>query len=504
MTTALLTVELAGRDPNDTFFDDMEVYELTGREQINQPFEYVVSVAYQSTTPLDIANLLNCPVTIRFRSDGNEQRRVHGMIANVRDRMTVNASYILYDLTVVPTLWDLSRIHPTAVFLNSSVTQILEAKLTAAQLEASDFSVTGVTGSYATREFVLQYKESDLDFVKRQCEHYGIRFHFDHSGDADRLVFTDGELPLIDEADPELMFQPGGELTGVYEMTVDHACVSSHVICKDYNYRTPLDIVSNDQNPSAVISDDGAGAVVDYGSHLDDGLEADRIAAVRAGELGVHREQYRLVSDEQKIAAGRRFTLVNHPRTPPQLLIIEATYFARQPATGLAIPAEDQKFEVKFSAIAASRNYRPPRVTPKPRIHGVLPAVIQHDAVASGPGLITSMPDLDAQGRYIVKFKFDDRLTADGIVRVGSHRIRMFQPMSGIGYGVHFPLRKGVEVVVAFEDGDPDRPVILGAGYNPVLNDPVSSSTQSLNRIKTESGILVELDDGAGGGTGNV
>ena len=75
---------------------------------------------------------------------------------------------------------------------------------------------------------------------------------------------------------------------------------------------------------------------------------------------------------------------------------------------------------------------------------------------------------------------------------------RINQPTVGPNYGMHFPLRPGVEVLITFIDGDPDRPLIVGAVPNPLTPSPVTSSDSTKNRIRTQSGVLFEIEDGTG------
>ena len=75
----------------------------------------------------------------------------------------------------------------------------------------------------------------------------------------------------------------------------------------------------------------------------------------------------------------------------------------------------------------------------------------------------------------------------------------MMQPHAGPGYGMHFPLRPGIEVAIGFIDGNPDRPLIVGAVPNPITQTPVTASSSTKNRIKTRSGILIEFEDSTRG-----
>jgi type VI secretion system secreted protein VgrG len=138
-----------------------------------------------------------------------------------------------------------------------------------------------------------------------------------------------------------------------------------------------------------------------------------------------------------------------------------------------------------FRAIPASRAYRPPRITPRPRIHGLLSRVVKSNAVGR-------RARIDPKGRYTVQFHFD---TAAGGSAKASRPVRMAQPHAGPGYGMHFPVKPGTEVLLGFIDGDPDRPIIVGAIPNESAPSPVTASNAHVNQIRTVSGIVVELDD---------
>ncbi len=103
--------------------------------------------------------------------------------------------------------------------------------------------------------------------------------------------------------------------------------------------------------------------------------------------------------------------------------------------------------------------------------------------------------ELDQDGRYHVRFLFDDGNRARG---QATHAIRMSQPHAGPGYGFHFPLRDGVEVVLTFIDGDPDRPIITGAVPNPSTPTPVTSGNATRNVIRFGGGTEINVDDTAG------
>jgi type VI secretion system secreted protein VgrG len=142
-------------------------------------------------------------------------------------------------------------------------------------------------------------------------------------------------------------------------------------------------------------------------------------------------------------------------------------------------------YECTFKAIPRDRTYRPPQETPAPRIHGIV-----HGIVDPGPGGTMTLAQIDDQGRYYVRFLFD---TAPPPGAAPSQRVRMAQNHVGENYGTHIPLKPGTEVLMAFIDGDPDRPIIVGAVYNPAKPSPVVQTTAITHRVKTQTGITVDM-----------
>ena len=108
-----------------------------------------------------------------------------------------------------------------------------------------------------------------------------------------------------------------------------------------------------------------------------------------------------------------------------------------------------------FQCIPAALPFRPERTIPRPRIDGTQTAVVVGN---SGDEIFT-----DKYGRIKVQFPWDrqGQNNADS-----SCWIRVATPWAGTQWGIiHIP-RVGQEVVVAFEEGDPDRPIVVGSVYN--------------------------------------
>jgi type VI secretion system secreted protein VgrG len=210
---------------------------------------------------------------------------------------------------------------------------------------------------------------------------------------------------------------------------------------------------------------------------------------VRAEERQATELVYTGRSTIPAMTAGATCSIEGHPHlADPRLLITEVTHEASQATMLAGSPGDERPYTNTFRAIPASRTYRPPRVTPKPRIPGVVTGIIDDPTNASsGQNAM-----IDDEGRYTVRFLFD---TAAPGERRASRPIRMAQPHAGAGYGTHFPLKPGIEVLIAFVNGDPDRPIIAGAVPNPLTPSPVVASNAKLNRIVTVSGVRFDIKD---------
>jgi type VI secretion system secreted protein VgrG len=256
-------------------------------------------------------------------------------------------------------------------------------------------------------------------------------------------------------------------------------------VVTDYNYATPhLDVSGSHTSPLGF-----AGGVVEYAPNAPTPEECAKLAEIRAQERAALHNFFQGESTRFAFRAGHRFTLEGHPALDgdKDLLLVEVTHHFSQPVALHGAPAE-AAYHNTFRAVAAGSAYRPPRITPKPRIFGLLTAVVE----PRGQG-VGKHADIDEVGRYTVRFHFD--LTPLGKRPRSSLPVRMIQPHAGTGYGMHFPLHPGVEVAIAFEDGDPDRPLIVGAVPNAVTASPVTRANAGMSRIQTATGIRVTLRD---------
>jgi type VI secretion system secreted protein VgrG len=473
-------------ESNDFPCDRLRVRAFTGTERISRVFDLRIDVVCLDHDGPSAESMAGARVTLVIdRASGpadgwHGTRHIHGVVAEVTDRLAATDNLRVYRIRVVPRAFLLRLIETQLIYMNLTVPQILEQKL--ASVGLSSAVELRLSGSYPVRDFVVQYKESDLAFVSRLAEHIGIGFIFEHDETNDRIVFTDQNTAFHTASGAErIAYRAHGEHENVFELEATRRIVPSFYAVRDYNYQIPLvDLTSLYDLPTGF-----AGGVVDQGSHYMTPSEGAALVRVRAEERQATQLVYTGRSNVPAISAGMWFTLEDHPDLPPlELVVTEVEHRGSEVVAGIGHQGEPA-YECSFQAIPRDRTYRPPQETPAPRIHGVV-----HGIVDPGPGGSMTLAQIDAQGRYMVRFLFD---TAPPPGAAPSLPVRMAQNHVGENYGTHLPLKPGTEVLVGFVDGDPDRPIILGAVYNPAKPSPVNRSNAITHRVQTQTGITVDM-----------
>lgn len=484
----------------------LRVRSLEARETISALYRWDLTLALvlPENTRADVTDpdlLLNAPVTIELASkSGDVLRTVHGIVASATLRADASLDFPTYELVVVPSAWHLGLVKTQEIFMDMSVPEIIADKFERLGLEG--YATFRTFGQYDKREFVVQYKETDLAFVSRLAEDVGMSFHFEHDPDGDReaLVFSDHHDGFAHLGDEPLELHPHGEKRGIYDLAVKSQMIPAMYAVSDYNWRKPdVDLGAvHELTPEALGLDQPetertegglVGGIVEYGTHHKTPTEGARFAQIRAEESLAGRRIYRGRAVAHALSAGTRLHLDEHPYFGKLELLVTTITHSLEQSLGSDEEGKERVYRNTFDAVSTKHAYRPPRVTPRPRIHGVVTGIVQ-----PGPnGETGGFAELDADGSYTVQFHYD---TTEAGEQKASRPVRMAQPFAGPSQGMHFPLRPGTEVLLVFLDGDPDRPLIVGAVPNPVTVSPSISQSRNKNRIRTASGIEVEISDG--------
>jgi type VI secretion system secreted protein VgrG len=492
--------------PDDTF----QTGALKGVEELSAPYAFEIQLASKKA---DIAfdKMLNSPAWISVRQAvpvsggkyGTKIQKIHGLLSSF-DLIEQVQEFVKYRATLVPRLWKCSLTTQCRVFQDMDIKDLIKAILTekgGSGLTTKDFDLK-LNASYSKREFVVQYNETDLDFLHRWLEHEGIYYFFEQTESGEKLIFSDGTAAYAKlPGDPKIPYRPdpasrsrsGGSDAeeSLQEQTVhSFLCrvtkTTKQVVLKDHNYRTPsVDVKGKGEskNPAA------EGLFYAFGEHFKTADEGNALAKLRAEAIACRDKMFLGVSDHRSFRVGATFGLSEHFRADfnASYLLTRIEHDMTQ-ATAAGGKGGSMNYKNTFDCIPADVVFRPLRRTEWPSIHGFVNATI--DGAGSN-----QYAEIDDHGRYKVKLPFDLSDKKDG---KASRYIRMMQPYAGGGMGMHFPLHKGTEVALGFVDGDPDRPIILGALVNPETASPVSGANQTQSKIHTGGGNSFTIEDTAG------
>ncbi len=477
--------------PEDTF----HVVSFTGSEGLCRMFEFDVLLSSEDAD-IDLDTIMDGSTTLTIeRGQGQDPIPFEGVLARFDQKHKVGTR-IFYRAILVPKVWWMSLTQYNQIFLNKTIPDILKTVLTQSGLEENDFDFR-LQESYTERDYVCQYDETHYNFFMRWLEYEGMYFFFEHTQAGMKLVVTDTFIAHKPTPYGEHIhyIEPSGlGETKAQDIINSLVCrkqrTPSSILVKDYMSQTPdLDIRSNKP------LEHGVGETYFFGGNIRNQSEAEKQSLIRSEEIKSNQTTFFGEGFAVGLRPGFLFEVHEHYRKSfnSQYLLVSIDHEGMQPEYLESGTPNDEslkkpRYSNSFTAVPQNVQYRPERKTHQPRISGSITAII--DAAGSG-----EYAEIDTEGRYNVIMPFDISGRGSG---QASCPIRMAQPYAGNGYGMHFPLHKGCEVLINFLGGDPDRPYISGAVPNPAHPSPVTSSNKTQSRITTAGQNKIHIEDQEG------
>ncbi|WP_339442337.1 type VI secretion system tip protein VgrG [Pseudomonas proteolytica] len=426
--------------------NDFQVLAFKGREALDQP--YFIEVQLVSENPgLDLETLLHQPAYLGF---GEEGAGLHGQVYAV-GRDDPGARLTRYRLTLAPRLAWLEHRRDLRIFQQRSVPQIIAAVLERHGILADAYAFELGPVVYPPRTFCVQYAETDLHFIQRLCEEEGIHYHFRHSPHAHVLVFGDDQT--VFRRLPVQRYCPAStEAPGIQRFDVRLATRSRQVVRRDHDFEHPARRLQAQAGAPSQLP------LEDY--HYPAGFtgQARGVQLARRSLERHQRDHHRALgkSDQPALCSGHFLPLSDHPQPSCNdlWLLTSVRHEGYQPQVlEEAMPGSEvfQGYRNRFNATPWRAVHRPALKHPKPTITG------SQTATVTGP--VGEEVHCDAYGRVKVRFHWD-RL--DKTSDKSSCWVRVASGWAGDGFGAIMTPRVGMEVLVTFLDGDPDRPLING------------------------------------------
>jgi type VI secretion system secreted protein VgrG len=467
---------------------ELHVVRFKGEEGLSIQYQFDLEVGCEdSNLAMDaIVGKEGC-LTI---SGKEGERYVHGMVSRLQQGETKREgswSFTFYHLTLVPKAWRLRHRTDCRIFQKKTVQQIVSGILDGAQIKHKFHSSGGE--ETRAREYCVQFRESDWSFVSRLLEEEGYFYYFvhDEQGHELQIGYNFQHHKDIPGEDVVPYHARDGLVAGqefVFRFLYGQAIESGCVTLEDFNYEKPELELKIDARGSL----DEKLEVYEYPGGYQSPEEGKRKAKLRLEALEATRRQGEGESTCPRLVAGHYFVLAGHERQElnHQKFLLTRIRHEAEPAgggsVGEGVLEKATAYSNRFTCIPRAVPFRPLRLTPRPRITGVQTAIVQTE---------TGEIDTRELAQVHVRFHWDRRGSTGTMLTCW---IRVAQHWAGAAWGSLYLPRKGQEVIVEFEDGDPDRPIITGCVYNG-LNVP----PYLLPRDQTKSTLMSQTSPGGGG-----
>ena len=438
--------------------DKLKVVSFFGSEGISELFRFSVDLA-SSDKEIDFDAAVGQPTLLTIHGP-KEKRYINGIVS-LFEQTGKTGKLTRYRAEVVPTVWMLSRRSNCRIFQNLAVPAIIKQVLTDGGVASDQFEFS-LKETYQPRDYCVQYRESDLSFISRLMEQYGLFYFFKHAADQHVMVIGDAAVVHVPIAEPATVRYRAPGTAGVSdqehvsEYRFNREIRSGAIKLQDFDFKKPRLNMGADAKAG-----DGKLEVYDYPGEYGAPDEGSALAKVRLEEVQATRQVGSGQSDCRRLIPGYRFTLDQYDRSDcnREYVVVRVSHSGNQPQTlggeGGDGAGEDAVYQNQFECIPSDVPFRPPRTTPKPVVQG------PQTAIAVGPKgeeIYT-----DEHGRVKVHFHWDRQSKRD---EKSSCWIRVGQLWAGSGWGAMFIPRIGQEVIVEFLEGDPDQPIITGRVYN--------------------------------------
>ncbi|GMV45003.1 MAG: hypothetical protein AMXMBFR66_04010 [Pseudomonadota bacterium] len=469
---------------------------LSAREELSHPFELEIE-AVSADPDIGADKLLGTPVAVSIEAAAGAQRWWHGLVASFGIDGVLGRHH-RYRIVARPALWLLTRSADLRIFQGKSVPDIVKQVL-AKYPGAAAFELSG---QHPPRSYCVQYRESDFAFVSRLLEEEGIFYFFRHGRDRHELVLADSPDVLAAAPRAErLSYVRHVDATqqwgGIGSWQMQQRIRTGRLMLADYDFEKPGTSLRTEAVSSGRGHEHADFEVYDYPGGYVDKAAGKAIAERRLEELSGGFTRCTGVANHPDMTTGCRFKLQQHPRADQNTdyLVLRTDIRAELAAYESGV-GEDTKFECRFVAQRLADPVRPTRRTPKPTAAGPQTALVVGSGAAGDV-------HTDKYGRIKVQFHWD----REGKKDAGSSCwLRVASGWAGAGFGMLVLPRIGQEVVVAFLEGDPDQPLVVGSVYNaanmPPYELPANKTVMSLKSRSFKGGAAdyneLRFDDAQG------
>ena len=494
--------------------EEVVIHRLRATEGMSQLFTFELDLIHDEEEAgfeafqISPDQVLNKPMSVAVNQRDGANRHFSGICTRFSQGAR-DERFSKYRAVVRPQVWLLTQSSHNRIFQNLSIPDVL-AKV----LDGFNPSLR-LQGHYEPRNYCVQYRETDWDFASRLMEEEGIFYFFEHTSSGHTLVIADAEPAIVacpSKAEipyiTDISVNPDEWEGAINSFQVTNQIRTGKYRVRDHQFQLPTNSLEAEQMSRFDVNGNRDNEIYGYPGEfakLFDGIdpsggeqpgELSKVFPARQHTIDVRQQEIDVAyksgvgsADTCALIPGFRFKLTTHPTAENNRnhTIISAKTEALQDPGYVSDEARVRAYMVSFTSIPQGEGqaqYRPPRITERPIMHGSQTAVVVGPA---GEEIF-----VDKFGRVKVQFHWD----RDGQNNAASSCwLRVGTSIAGNKWGTMFIPRIGQEVLVDFLQGDPDQPIITGSVYNPETMPHYDlPKFKTLTYIKTRT----SPDDGKG------
>ena len=434
--------------------DKLAIVRFDGSEGMNELFEFRLE-ALSADGDIDFDQLIGKHATLTINSVNGRKRKFDGIVTETQ-WLGVRDHFHAYRLVLRPWLWILSNRTDNYIFHDMSVTDII-ADVFSDYGALADFD-DRTSATYPPIEYCVQYRESDMAFVCRLMEEFGISYSFVHADGAHKLVMSDAnsQLDTVDGASRRYIPLSGQDRRVeecIHALVPGRRFASGKATWKDYNFKKPTTEMLAEKEGTAAYEHAGKELYDWPGRYSELGL-GQTFAQIQLEAQEAQDKRCMAAGNSPSLFAGGLVTLSDHPVEAYNIeyLVLRSqhTFISQSYRSGGGGGSEDS-YEGQYELLDSAIPLRPLMLTPSPLVSGPQTAFVV--------GKQGEEIDCDEYGRILVRFHWDRESDQ-------SMRCRVAQNWAYKNWGGMIIPRIGMEVMVEFLEGDPDQPLVTGSVYN--------------------------------------
>lgn len=409
-------------------------------------------------------------------SSQGDKRYFHGYAVSF-GRAGNSGSVTRYEMTVVPWFWFLTRSTDCRIFQNQTARDILTEIFTEHGFQDFEFNLKT---AQVPLEYIVMYGETYYNFCARLMEQEGLVWTYRYEKDKHILVVADSNdvfqpVPQMDGV-PYYADSSASELNGIDGWDEAFNFRVGKIVYRDFNYNTPSTPLMHVEVPTVLKNPNiGTTERYEYHSLYDHGDDGNRYARYAMQAEEALARKFNGTGFAWRMTTAGRFKLTNHDTSAYNDKEFAILHVRHHAVNDYSRHAADLPYRNSFSCLPIDIPYRSERRTPKPYMQGMQAAIVV------GP---KGNPIYTDGSRVKLHFMWDRRGKSDG---TDSMWIRVSQPWAGAGWGGSTIPRVGQEVIVAFNEGDPDNPVVVGRVFNGEASNPYHGSAGKTMGIRSQT-----------------